>query len=142
MEYSKMMDAALAEQCGNCFAGTGARCDETGCLVGFSQKCLDHYHNGEVRIAGGVSRIPVDDLKAYDKEDGARVIAIACKWCRNCEGNHSEDCVVALCRRSMEFATIGKELEYKGSSLLYLKELAENDSELSQMVMSEFSGLS
>lgn len=139
MDYLKKIEQAFDEVCNHCTSGTGSMCDDTGCLAGFSQKCIEHLANGSgPRIKDGRSKLPITDLKMYEKEDAAVIIALVCKMCHNCEDNHSEDCVISLCRRAMEYAVTGEELVYKGSSLMYLKELENYDITLSQMVMNEF----
>ncbi len=142
MDYSKMMEEVLNEVCCDFSTGNQHVCDNSRCLVGFSKKCLGHYITGRgPRIQNGRNDLPSSDMKFYEKEDAAKIIAIACKMCRNCHDDHSEDCVVSLCRRAMEYGTMGKELDYKGSSLVYLKELEENNFELNKLVMIEFKQL-
>lgn len=142
MDYAEKMEQSLGELCDNCVSGTGHMCDETGCLVGFVQKCMEQYKAAKKPIIkDGIANLPLNDYKMYELEDAAKIIAIACKWCHNCKDEHSEDCIVAICRRAMEFATIGNEFTFQGSTLIYLKDLDEKNPELCQLVMQELQNL-
>lgn len=137
MEFPQRMEKALGELCDHCHSGEG--CEKEKCLAGFSQRCLESYLQGNgPRIENGLERIPTGDLKVYDREDAALIIAIACKWCHDCENDHSEDCVVSLCRRAMEFGITGDEITYKGNGLAYLKELGEMNAEFCGLVMDHY----
>lgn len=139
MEYPQGMAIALKELCRGCNTDTASDCAHDDCLVSFSRKCLNSYNQGNgPRIENGLESMPVHDMKMYDREDAAQVIAICCKWCHNCNDDHSENCVVSLCRRAMEFGITGDEVTYKGNSLMYLKDLEMLNPEFSSIVYEKY----
>jgi hypothetical protein len=66
------------------------------------------------------SIIPTQDMKYYKDVLIARSIAEVCKLCKECRDNYSEQCIVSLCRRSLENTVLRENTPYQGNVLMYL----------------------
>ena len=122
----------LCENCGD--RGTG-RCVKSKCYVGFAERMIDVSKEKSLNsIENGTMLIPVDDMKSYREDLIAEAIARACKVCHECRENHTEDCIVSLVRRSLENAVFRDNTPYKGSVLMYLMALAQQEPRVAGMI--------
>lgn len=108
------------------------------CLVGFGKKALRFsIQKGLLDISGAKKMIPTGDFKAYYPEMVAPGLAETCRQCRQCQDNHSPDCVIALARTCLEYTTLSGEIDYPGSVFLYLARVKEQNPQLSALIAAE-----
>lgn len=73
-------------------------------------------------------------MKVYDENVIAKSIASVCKLCKNFQENHREDCFISLSRRSLESTRLKEEVDYPGSVLMYLVNVAKENPEFSNKI--------
>ncbi|NOW60383.1 hypothetical protein DFH83_002363 [Clostridium saccharobutylicum] len=104
--------------------------------------CSREYKNKAIKsIEDGENLIPKDDLKYYEDKIIARGIANICKLCKECNTNHSENCVIALTRRSLEYTQLKDKIDYPGNILMYLMNVSKQNIELAQSIKNEYAHL-
>ncbi|NLX61397.1 MAG: hypothetical protein GXZ06_02585 [Tissierellia bacterium] len=119
------------EHCGTCIKDT--------CLVGYcEQSLLTALKNKDEYIDNGLEGIPYEDTKLYDEDKLVNAIAFILNECKNCQLYHDEDCIINIIRSSLEVALLGDYMDYKGSTLVYFKEVEEKNKELSQRIFKIF----
>lgn len=124
--------------CSGCDKVNTTECKESTCLVGFGKKALRFsIQKGLLDISGAKKLIPTGDFKAYYPEMVAPGLAETCRQCRQCQDNHSPDCVIALARTCLEFTTLSSEIDYPGSVFLYLAKVKEQEPKLSALIAAE-----
>lgn len=117
--------------CQECDLNASDSCEGSKCLVGFAKKIVKFSKvNGSLSIAGGNTLIPSTDFKIYNTQPIAKNLADTCKQCKNCRENHSDDCVIALIRKSLENTMLKENIDYPGSVLMYLMQVSKQNSEL------------
>jgi hypothetical protein len=94
--------------------------------------------NGEQAIKDGTRLIPRNDMKTYEENSIAKSIAAVCKLCKECKENHNEDCIVSLSRRSLESTRLKEEVVYPGNVLMYLVNVAKENSNFSDKIKVEY----
>jgi len=115
------------------------KCDKDNCLIGYcEQSLLKAFKSNDEYIDDGMEYIPVSDTKLYDEEKVIDAIGFILNECKNCQLYHDEDCIINIIRSSLEVALLGDYMDYKGSSLIYFKDLESKDKEISQKVFSAF----
>ncbi|MDD4587913.1 MAG: hypothetical protein PHC60_05975 [Heliobacteriaceae bacterium] len=133
------LNRALTEICANCDLAESAGCRSRRCLTGFARTVVDYYQvKGALNIPGAEGVIPKNDLKVYDKDLVAVPIAETCKLCKQCRDNHTDDCVIALVRSSLEIAFWGESLTYPGNILEYVTLVRERDPELAGYILANY----
>ncbi|HOV79338.1 MAG TPA: hypothetical protein PK728_04470 [Bacillota bacterium] len=124
--------------CGDCDKLNTPECKESSCLVGFGKKALRFsISKGLLDITGAKSMIPAGDFKVYYPETIAPGLAETCRQCRQCQDNHSPDCVIALARTCLEYTALHSEIDYPGSVFQYLARVREQSPELSALIAAE-----
>lgn len=124
--------------CSDCDKINTPECKESTCLVGFGKKALRFsIQKGLLDIAGAKKMIPTGDFKAYYPEMVAPGLAETCRQCRQCQDNHSPDCVIALARTCLECTTLSSEIDYPGSVFLYLAMVKKQEPILSDLIATE-----
>lgn len=124
--------------CGNCDKFNTSECKESTCLVGFGKKALRFsIRKGLMDITGAKKMIPTGDFKAYYPETVAPALAETCRQCRQCQDNHSPDCVIALARTCLEYTALPGEIDYPGSVFQYIVRIREQDSKLSALIAAD-----
>lgn len=136
--YDKV-ERSLKEICEECrFYGTG-ECVPSKCNIGFSSNAIKAAKdNGEQAIKDGTKLIPSNDMKIYEENAIAKSIACVCKLCKECKGNHSENCIVSLSRRSLENTRLKDEVVYPGNVLMYLVNVAKQNESFSDKIKTEY----
>lgn len=114
-------------------------CNKDTCLIGYcTQAILKAFRENDEFIDNGVDNIPLEDTKLYDEEKIIDSIGFILNQCKNCQLYHDEDCIINIIRSSLEVALLGDYIDYKGSTLIYFKDLEEKDEEISQRVFAAF----
>lgn len=133
------VEESLNSICKNCADYGTSECVKSKCYVGFAQFVINYYKEKSVpAIENGSALIPIDDMKSYPENLVADSIAQVCKVCHECRENHNEQCVVSLIRRSLEDAVFQENTPYKGSVLMYLMDLSNQDERLAGMIKEAF----
>lgn len=125
----------LEKLCGNCDKIKSPECRESACLIGFAKRALRFsMEKGTLDIPGANKLIPTQDLKTYYPETVAPGLAETCRQCRQCQDNHSPDCVIALTRTCLEYTALSQEIDYPGSVFQYLVKVKEQNKTLSELI--------
>jgi len=125
----------LEKLCANCDKIKSPACKESACLIGFSKRALRFsMEKGVLDIPGANKLIPTRDLKTYYPETVAPGLAETCRQCRQCQDNHSPNCVIALTRTCLEYTTLSQEIDYPGSVFQYLIKVKEQNKTLSELI--------
>ncbi|MCC5910414.1 MAG: hypothetical protein JJT76_08265 [Clostridiaceae bacterium] len=131
----------LIQETGKCCLSPSScgACQKENCLVGYcKQSLLTTFKQQDEFIDGGMEDIPYNDIKVYDEEALVNAIAFALNQCKNCHLYHDEDCVINIIRSSIEIALLGQEQDYKGSSLVYFKDLQSMNKEMAEKIYVKF----
>ena len=80
-------------------------------------------------------------MKIYEENAIAKSIASVCKLCKECKENHSENCIVSLSRRSLESTILKEEVVYPGNVLMYLFDVAKENSNFTDKIKVEYNQL-
>jgi hypothetical protein len=121
MSQFDKVETSLIELCKECCYYNTIECKKNKCNVGFALNTINYAKEKSViRIEDGESLIPTQDMKYYKDELIAKSIAEVCKLCKDCRENHSEQCIVSLCRRSLENTVLKENTPYPGNVLMYL----------------------
>ena len=86
----------------------------------------------------GMKNIPVTDVKIYDKGNILNGVADILKICKSCKENHYDNCIVNVLRSCYEVILFGEEKEYKGSALVYLNGLREDNPEIAEQLFQKY----
>lgn len=131
----------LIEKVGKCclsedYCGT---CSKESCLIGYcEQSLLTAFRNKDEYLDNGLEGIPYEDTKLYDEDKLVDAIAFILHECKNCQLYHDEDCIINIIRSALEIALLGDYLDYKGSTLIYFKDLEDKNKAISQRVFKIF----
>lgn len=131
----------LISEVGKCclsedYCGT---CNKDTCLVGYcEQSLLTTFKNKDEFLDDGIDGIPYEDTKIYDEDKLTNAIGFILNQCKNCQLYHDEDCIINIIRSSLEVALLGDYIDYKGSTLMYFKDLENKNIEISQRVFKAF----
>ena len=139
MDYFEKVETSLKEICEECkYDGTN-QCVPSRCNIGFALNAIRKAKiNGEQAIKDGTKLIPTNDMKFYEENAIAKSIASVCRLCKDCRENHSEDCIVSLSRRSLESTRLKEEVEYPGNVLMYLVNVAKQNSSFADKIKTEY----
>jgi len=131
----------LISEIGKCCLGKEVcrECKKEDCLVGYCKKSLMTFlkQNNEF-IDGGMKEIPYGDTKMYDNELIVQAIGSLLNQCRNCNVYHDEECIINIVRSALEIIVLGEFQEYKGSTLLYLNDIKNVNSEMADKILQAF----
>ena len=139
MNSYERVEENLKKICEECkFYGT-SQCVPSRCNVGFAANAIKAAkNNGQQIIEDGIKLIPLHDMKVYDENLIAKSIAGVCKLCKECKEGHSENCIVALSRRSLERTYLSEDVNYPGNVLMYLFNVTKLDSNFSDKIKAEY----
>ncbi|MFL0247686.1 CDGSH iron-sulfur domain-containing protein [Candidatus Clostridium stratigraminis] len=142
MNLYEKVEENLKKLCEECnFYGT-SQCVPSKCNIGFAANAIKAAKNNEQQtISDGIKLIPQNDMKVYDENLIAKSIASVCKLCKECKGSHSENCIVALSRRSIERTHLREDVAYPGNILMYLVNVAKQDPDFSDKIRAEYTEL-
>ena len=139
MDYLNSLESNISEICNDCNQKGSENCTYRKCNIGFTKYVVENIKDKSIKsIEDGENMIPKNDLKYYDDKIIARGIASICKLCKECDTNHSEDCVVALTRRSLEYTQLKDKISYPGNVLMYLMNVAKEKPEFAEAIKHEF----
>lgn len=113
-------------------------CKMNKCLIGYSKICITNSLKGKVTyVLDGQENIPLADGKIYDKGHLTDAIADLLKQCKSCDKDHFENCLINVLRNCYEILLFGDIQPYKGSTLLYLNDIKNLNSDLSREILSK-----
>jgi hypothetical protein len=139
VDYLGNIERVVEEICEDCSYKGTEKCSHRKCTIGFTKYVVKNVKDSSVgSIADGESLIPKDDLKYYEDKLVAEGIANICRLCKECNENHSENCVVALMRRSLEYTQLKDRIAYPGNILMYLANVAKQKPELAELIKQEY----
>ena len=139
MDYLNSLESSVNEICNDCNYKGSDNCNYRKCNIGFTKYVAQNIKDKSIMvIEDGENLIPKNDFKYYDEKIISRGIASICKLCKECEENHSESCVVALTRRSLEYTRLKDKISYPGNVLMYLMNVAKENSEFSEAIKREY----
>jgi len=141
MDYLNNLESNIKEICSDCCHKGTEKCNYRKCNIGFAKYVVENIKDKSIKsIEDGENLIPKDDLKYYDEKIIARGIANICKLCKDCNENHSENCVVALTRRSLEYTQLKDKIAYPGNVLMYLMNVSKQKPEFAEAIKQEYMG--
>lgn len=121
--------------CSECDYQNTEMCNKKKCNIGFAEEIIKVSEQNQImQIENGNKLVPSEDMKYYRKELIAGGIAEVCKLCNECRENHSEHCVISICRHSFENTVLKENIVYPGSVLMYIMGVARQNPELSEMI--------
>lgn len=139
MDYFEKIETSLKNLCEDCKDYSTARCIKSKCYIGFAENTIKAAKvNGEQVIQDGTRLIPKEDMKFYEESSIAKSIANVCRLCKGCKENHSEDCIVSLTRRSLESTRLKEDVVYPGNVLMYIVNVAEQDSYFADHIKNQY----
>lgn len=139
MNYLNNLDNHVKEYCDECSHKGSEKCNYRKCNIRFVEYVAKNIKkNSTYAIEDGENLIPKDDFKYYDEKIIAKGIANICRLCKECNENHSENCVIALMRRSLEYTQLKDKIEYPGNIILYLMNIAKQKSEFAELIKEEY----
>lgn len=140
MDYLNNLENVVKEICDECSHKGTEKCSYRNCNIGFVDYVAKNIKsNATYTIADGESLIPKNDMKYYNRKTVARGIANICRLCKECNENHSENCVISLLRRTLEYTQLSDRVEYPGNVLMYLMSVARQNPELAELIRQEYS---
>lgn len=139
MDYLNNLEGNIKEICSECCHKGSDKCSYRKCNVGFASYVVKNIKDNATKtIDDGESLIPKDDFKHYDERVIAKGIANICRLCKECNENHSENCVIALTRRTLEYTQLRDRIEYPGNIIFYLMNVAKQKPEFSELIKHEY----
>jgi hypothetical protein len=125
----------IAKICSECDYQNTERCDKKKCNIGFTEEIIKIAEQNDImQIENGNKLVPSTDMKYYREELIADSIAEVCKLCNECRENHTEHCVISICRHSFENTVLKENLVYPGSVLMYIMGVARQNPEFAEMI--------
>lgn len=135
MSAFNKVDLTLKEICNNCDYVNTEKCSNLTCLISFSKKLINYAKDNSAQVLkDGFKIIPQKDFKSYNTDLIASSVGEICKLCKECKENHSEECIISLCRRSLENTTLRDNVTYPGSIFMYLMEVSKQNSTFAEMI--------
>lgn len=139
MNYLNNLEGSIKEICDECCHKGTENCNYKKCNIGFAGYVVANIKDKAIKsIEDGENLIPKDDLKYYDEKIIAKGIASICKLCKECNANHTENCVIALTRRSLEYTQLKDKIEYPGNVLMYLMNVSKQKPEFAEIIKQEY----
>ena len=139
MDYLKDLENNIEEICNECSHRASERCNFRRCNIGFADYVIKNIKDNQTySIDDGENLIPKDDFKYYDEKVISKGIANICRLCKECNENHSENCVIALTRRTLEYTQLKDKIAYPGSIIPYLMNVAKQKPELAELIKEEY----
>lgn len=130
------VEKSLNQLCNECPNYNISDCKKTKCNVGFTINTINHAkENSVVVLEDGEELIPSEDMKYYRDELIAKSIAEVCKLCKDCRENHSESCIISLCRRSLENTVLKENIPYPGNVLMYLMGVSKQNPIFAEQIL-------
>lgn len=128
MSQFEKVEKSLKQICLECPSYNTKECLKSKCNIGFALNTINYAkENSVIVLENGEKLIPTDDMKYYKDELIADSIAEVCKLCKDCRENHSEHCIISLCRRSLENTVLKENTPYPGNVLMYLMNVSKQN---------------
>lgn len=135
MSQFDKVEISIQQICNECPNLNTNECQKSKCNVGFAYNTINYANEKSViRIEDGENLIPTQDMKYYKDELIAKSIAEVCKLCKDCRENHSEQCIVSLCRRSLENTVLKENTPYPGNVLMYLMRVSIQNPTFAELI--------
>lgn len=113
-------------------------CKLDKCLIGYSKICITNSLKDKVTyVMDGQSNIPSSDGKIYDRGHLTDSISDLLKQCKSCDKDHFENCLINVLRNCYEILLFGDIQPYKGSTLLYLNNIKNVNSDIANEILSK-----
>lgn len=139
MDYLNNIEKSVKEICDECCHRGTEQCNYRRCNIGFVNYVAKNIKNNSTySITDGESLIPKSDVKYYEEKVIAHGIANVCRLCKNCNENHSENCVISLIRRSLEYTQLRDRIVYPGNVIMYLMNVSKQKPELAELIKEEY----
>lgn len=139
VDYLSNIEHVVEGICEECHHKETEMCNYRKCSIGFTKYIVKNVKENSIRsIEDGESLLPKDDLKYYEEKMVAGGIANICRLCKECNENHSENCVIALMRSSLEYTQLKGRIEYPGNIIMYLINLTKQKPELAELIKQEY----
>lgn len=135
--YNEVNFNKLINSLGKCCLTENAcgSCKKSKCLIGYSKECLIGCLKNQVTyVMDGQANIPLADGKVYDNHDLVDAISDTLMQCKNCKENHFENCIINVLRNCYEILLFGEIQEYKGSTLLYINDIRNENEDIANEV--------
>lgn len=142
MDYLENIKSNLQQLCQECKDYGTEQCIPLSCNVGFAKKVLQYAKDNQVlNVDGGELMVPRQDFRYFEPHYVASSLANICKMCKQCAENHNENCIISLCRRSLESIILSEAVEYPGNTISYLFNLKKVNESFSRKVQDCFEKL-
>jgi hypothetical protein len=83
--------------------------------------------------------IPKADVQGgYDEDESLYAIAHLLFLCEKCKEGHDPDCLINVCRSTLEMIVFGETIPYEGTPMQYLMRLSERYHDKAQLIMNEY----
>jgi hypothetical protein len=129
------VEESLNKICNECTYLNTDKCNNKNCNIAFSKSVISYaLNNSAITLDNGDKLIPDSDFKYYHEELLAEAISEIRKLCKQCSEDHSEQCVISLCRRSLESTILKEKATYPGNTLLYIMEVAKQNPDFANMI--------
>jgi hypothetical protein len=129
------VEQSLKQICYECPHFDSDGCRKNRCYIGFAENIINHAkENSIIALEDGDKLIPKDDMKYYREDLIAKSIAEVCKLCKQCRENHSEHCIISLCRHSLENTVLKENTPYPGNVLMYLMGVSKQNPAFAEMI--------
>lgn len=143
MNYLNNLEKNLNEACEECNNYGTEKCKSRKCSIGFAQYIVQYTKESSLPVLqGGEKLIPKDDMRYYEMRNIANGVANICKLCKECNENHSEECIISLIRRSLENTQITDQVSYPGNILGYLMNVSKENPKFADLIKEEYEQIS
>lgn len=133
------VEQSLKRICDECSYISTDKCNSSKCSIGFSKSLINYARNNSAIVVNdGDTLIPKEDFKYYGEELIADSIGEICKLCKECRENHSEQCIISLCRRSLESTVLHEDTLYPGNILMYIMEVSKQNQTFAGMIQTAY----
>lgn len=134
------VERSLDQICNDCCYANTENCSARKCNIGFAKEVIKITKASSIKaLTDGDKLIPKHDVKYYKEELIAEGIANVCKLCKECRANHSEQCIISLCRRSLENTILKENVYYPGNILMYIMEVSKQSEDFAHMISAAYS---
>lgn len=139
MSQFEKVEKSLKQICLECPGYNTKECLKSKCNIGFALNTINYAkENSVIVLEDGEKLIPTDDMKYYKDELIADSIAEVCKLCKDCRENHSEHCIISLCRRSLENTVLKENTPYPGNVLMYLMNVSKQNPSFAVLIKAAY----
>lgn len=114
-----------------------SECQHENCTIGYAKQCIKNYwKEPKKEVPDGAEHVPTTDFKVFDETELETAIANILKECKDCKGEHTENCIINVIRNCYEVGLFGDVQAFEGSVLQYLMFVKNNFPEKSLKIAS------